>query len=354
MNTRGPRRPSASSAADLEWAISLNRKILKILGLWTYSNETKWQTALSNIQTCFFALGILSFIVFPQTLALIKVWGDLTLIVDNLIINLPATTSVLKILVPWWKKKTFASIFNEIESDWLQKKNPNERLVMIKYASIGKIMTVLGMLGASFSLAFYHLPLIFGIVPRTITNLSDQPGSLFPLQSVYLYNTSTPLRYYLTEVSELIGGLCAITAYTGIDVLFAVIVLHACGQLENLSNRIEVMVETANFSKYLRLHVQNHCRLIRFVKTIEQSCSLMLLVLFASVAITICVLGFQLIEVCTNKNLDIPVPQVIFYIQFLSYCMFLMFVYSWVGENLVTQVSSNFFEPITLFNVFNN
>nr|AID59306.1 odorant receptor 8 [Macrocentrus cingulum] len=208
---------------------------------------------------------------------------------------------------------------------------------MLKYAMMGKVMTVLGMLGASFSLAFYHLPLIFGIVPRTITNLTDQPGALLPLQSVYLYNISTPLRFYLTEVSELIGGICAITAYTGIDVLFGVIVLHACGQLENLAKRVEVIVGETNFSDVLRLHVQNHCRLIQFVMKIEQSCSLMLLGLFASVALTFCVLGFQLIEACTDKNLDISMPQVIFYIQFLSYCMFLMFVY-WLGRPKSSQL----------------
>nr|QNL15077.1 olfactory receptor 133 [Aulacocentrum confusum] len=63
----------------------------------------------------------------------------------------------------------------------------------------------------------------------------------------------------------------------------------------------------------------------------------MLLALFGSVALTFCVLGFQLIEVCTDENLDIPLARVLFYIQFLSYFFFLMLVYSWVGEYLVTQ-----------------
>nr|QNL15062.1 olfactory receptor 118 [Aulacocentrum confusum] len=137
---------------------------------------------------------------------------------------------------------------------------------MKSYASLGKNMTILAIFGGFFSFAFYHGPLLFGISPRTINNLTDLPDTyLFSIQAVYPYEVSTPLRYFFTEISELFGCILAFVAYTGIDVFFGTIVLHACGQLENLSNRIEVMVETANFSKYLRLHVQNHCRLIRYL-----------------------------------------------------------------------------------------
>lgn len=91
-------------ATDLKSAIGLNKKVLKILGLWSYSKESQWQTIRSNFLTIFFLSGIFIFVTFPQTLALIKVWGDLTLVIDNLIINLPTTTSLFKVIISWSKK----------------------------------------------------------------------------------------------------------------------------------------------------------------------------------------------------------------------------------------------------------
>lgn len=95
----------STASKDLKWAVGLNRTVLKILGLWYYNNQTRWQTLTFNVQTFIFVIGIFTFVTFPQTLALIKIWGDLTLIVDNLIVNLPITTCELKIFILWWHKK---------------------------------------------------------------------------------------------------------------------------------------------------------------------------------------------------------------------------------------------------------
>ncbi|XP_053593907.1 odorant receptor 43a-like [Microplitis demolitor] len=331
----------STASKDLKWAVGLNRTVLKILGLWYYNNQTRWQTLTFNVQTFIFVIGIFTFVTFPQTLALIKIWGDLTLIVDNLIVNLPITTCELKIFILWWHKKVLVALFDEIEKDWHGIKNENERNIMIKYATISRIMTICGLCGAFFSLILYQGPLTFGIVLRTITNLTDDPDNLFSLQAVYLYDTSTVYSYYLTRISQIVGcGLSAV-AYTNADVLFGMIVLHVCGQLEILASRIKIIADKPQyFSRLLREHVKNHVRLIRFVQDIEKMFSLMLLALFGSVAITFCIQGFQFINVFTDTTIDLPITQIVFYMQFLSYCLFLTFVYSWVGETLLTQSSS--------------
>lgn len=100
-----------SSAMDLDWAIGLNRKLLKIFGLWLYPKETQWQTIRSNILVLFFIFGMLAFQIIPQTLALIKVWPNMTLIVDNCVTNIPVITCELKMIIPWFYKKGKISIY---------------------------------------------------------------------------------------------------------------------------------------------------------------------------------------------------------------------------------------------------
>ncbi|XP_044583325.1 odorant receptor 43a-like isoform X1 [Cotesia glomerata] len=338
LNNTSFNNVNTTTDKDVKWAVGLNRAVLKILGVWYYDNQSQWQTITSNFQTFIFVTGIFSFVTFPQTLALIKVWGDLTLIVDNLIVNLPITTCELKIFILWWHKKVLVGLFDEIEKDWHRVTDKSEKDIMFKYATISRIMTICGLCGAFFSLILYQGPLTFGIVLRTVTNLTDDPENLFSLQAMYFYDTSTAYSYQLTRISQIVGcGLSAV-AYTSSDVLFGMIILHVCGQLEILASRVQAVADRPQyFSKLLREHIKNHVRLIRFTHDIEKVFSLMLLVLFGSVAITFCIQGFQFINVFTDNSIDLPITQMIFYIQFLSYCLFLTFVYSWVGENLVTQ-----------------
>ncbi|KAK0093230.1 hypothetical protein PV326_014000 [Microctonus aethiopoides] len=76
---------------------------------------------------------------------------------------------------------------------------------------------------------------------RTINNITDVPGALFAIQSVYFYDVTPPLIYHLTVLSQIIGTAFASLLYTGVDVLFGMIIAHLCGQLENLSYKLENM-----------------------------------------------------------------------------------------------------------------
>lgn len=94
-----------SPSKDLDWAIGWNRFVLQILGLWTYSKQSLFIGMLSHFHTALIALSILIFVILPQSVALIKVWGRATLIIDNIALNLPVMAAEFKLLVLWYKKK---------------------------------------------------------------------------------------------------------------------------------------------------------------------------------------------------------------------------------------------------------
>nr|QNL15006.1 olfactory receptor 62 [Aulacocentrum confusum] len=268
--------------------------------------------------------------------ALIKVWGNLTLMADNLIISMPIMISELTLLVPWLNKKGLARIFSEIERDWM-KKNPQIVNIMIKNAKVGKQLTVYGFCLGYFSVIFYMSSIIFNIVLRTTTNLTDIDGKTLPLQTVYPYDISSSSRYYFTLCTQIFSSLLACTVYTSINVLFGVFVLHACGQLEILSDGVEKISEKKNYQRLLKLYIEDHNRMIRFIWEVEKIFNLLLLALFASAVISFCLLEFNLIAVFSGKTTDISPMSLVFYIQFLFYFMFMMLIYSWVGEKLITQ-----------------
>lgn len=90
---------------DLEWAIGINRLLLKTVGLWPPDN----QNARTVVRSKFLLLCNLIWLTFiymiPIFLSLIRVWGDMILIIDNLQYSLTTIITIFKACVVWYKQK---------------------------------------------------------------------------------------------------------------------------------------------------------------------------------------------------------------------------------------------------------
>ncbi|KAK0180230.1 hypothetical protein PV327_005895 [Microctonus hyperodae] len=316
----------ATLKKDLDWAIGWNRLALQIVGLWTEPKQSKLRIVFSHFHTAILALAVFFCYILPQTVALIKVWGTTGLIIDNITVNLPSMVAEFKLLVLWYKKKDVAGIFAMIEQDWLNEKSDRERDVMIKCAKISKIFMIGGLFGSIGCVTLYIAPITFNMVIRTINNITDIPGALFSVQTVYFYDVTSPAIYRLTVFSQFIGGTSVCLLYAGVDVIFGMFVMHLCGQLENLSYKLETMADREeNFQKLLRINIERHCCLIRYRNKTENIFNELVLAL-----------------VIFSDNTKMPITQIASYIMLIVYLLFLMFIYSWAGENLVTKSESLF------------
>jgi len=85
------------------WAIELNRFSLELVGLWPKTNEAVKNTFVSDLRVgvIFFIVTFLSII--PILCSLVRVWGDMLFIIDNLQITLPLLVISLKIVIIRWK-----------------------------------------------------------------------------------------------------------------------------------------------------------------------------------------------------------------------------------------------------------
>lgn len=146
------------------------------------------------------------------------------------------------------------------------KKSNHERDVMIKYAALARKMTILGLILGFWCIIFSHCSVLFGFVSRTITNITDKPDRILPVQTVYLYDITATHRYYLTMLSQIITAYMGGLAFVSSDSMFVVVLLHADGQFQILSNRIQLMVEkkSPHFQIALKIQVDHHYRLIRY------------------------------------------------------------------------------------------
>ncbi|XP_014474004.1 PREDICTED: uncharacterized protein LOC106744088 [Dinoponera quadriceps] len=187
------------------------------------------------------------------------------LIIDNLQYSLTVLMTLYKIYIIWYKQEVLASLIDMIKNDWIKVKMKEERDVMITYATITRKIAICGVFMIICSLLIAFVFPCFGLTARQVTNLTD-PGKPLPLQTYYLHDVSKSPQFELTFLAQGMGLITTGIAYSAVDNFLGLLVIHVCGQLENLRLRLAHMENHPNFDAALKYNVQDHIRLIRYLR----------------------------------------------------------------------------------------
>jgi len=147
-----------------------------------------------------------------------------------------------------------------IARDWVKSKSKGERDVMIRCAQNARLIIALSYFGSISLLIILIIATALGYNVRytTITNDTRKP---LPLQGYY--DASASPQFELMFLVQCVSLLMVTLLYTSTDNLLGLLVLHVCGQLENLTGRLQRMRESKNFIMILKINVLDHIRLIR-------------------------------------------------------------------------------------------
>ncbi|XP_039312124.1 uncharacterized protein LOC113004326 [Solenopsis invicta] len=222
---------------DLEWAIGLQRSMLKIVGLWPQQSQDQHKEFFSKFWMLFNATIIIFVLAIPALIELIKVWGDMIQITENLQFTLPILTTTIKIFIMWYKKGDLSMLINMIVKDWMRIKMNEERKIMLKNARITRLLVKGGILisvVAGFTkISATLFKQYFGHV-RNLTNLERS----LPMPVYYWYDVYSSPKYELTYLTQIIAMFGCGIAYIATDNFFGLLILHVCGQMENLHLRL--------------------------------------------------------------------------------------------------------------------
>ncbi|XP_076179296.1 uncharacterized protein LOC143152741 isoform X2 [Ptiloglossa arizonensis] len=140
---------------------------------------------------------------------------------------IPFVITLMKYIVIYSKRKVLLPVLNMIAEDWAKSKTDVETNVMFRYVSEGTDM--------------------------------------FPLPTYYVFDVSQSPYYEIVFVVQVITILMTTCCYLGVDHFFGTLILHICGQLENLQTRLANVKETEKFDSVLVNAVLDHTRLIRYL-----------------------------------------------------------------------------------------
>lgn len=85
--------------------------MLKIVGLWPQDSKNQHEELLSKLRFLFNIIMLIFVLAIPALVSLIRVWGDMILMIDNLQYTLPLLITILKIFIMWYKKEGIQIIF---------------------------------------------------------------------------------------------------------------------------------------------------------------------------------------------------------------------------------------------------
>ncbi|XP_039312119.1 odorant receptor 43a isoform X2 [Solenopsis invicta] len=315
----------SSEYNDLEWAIGLNRRMLKIVGLWPEESKNHREELLSKLRFLVNVMTLIFILIIPALVSLIRVWGDMILMIDNLQFTLPLLITALKVFIMWYKKGALSPLINMIVKDWMRIKIEEERNIMLKQARIIRLLAMCGVLMIISTILISICCFLFGWTLRHVTNLTDPMGKPLSIQSYYLHDVSSSPNYELTYAIQVIGQSVSGLTYTAVDNFLGLLVLHICGQMENLHLRLLNLGKDSKFKAVLKS-----------IEIIDDTFNLMLLGLLFLFGILFCLHGFLIINV-VNRGGHLPIGQLSFYVAATLCVLMHMCLYCAVGEFLVTQ-----------------
>jgi hypothetical protein len=149
--------------------------------------------------------------------------------------------------------------------DWMRVKVDEERNIMLRNAKISRLFLKSGgfvSIIAGFSrFSSVFIKQYFGHV-RNITNLERS----LPIPTYSWYDVSSSPKYELTYLAQIIALVGGGLAYLAVDNFLGLLMLHVCGQMENLHLRLLHLGKDPDFRVVLKYNIKDHIRLIRFLR----------------------------------------------------------------------------------------
>ncbi|KAI4487306.1 hypothetical protein M0804_005455 [Polistes exclamans] len=270
------------------------------------------------------------FINIPQTVDLYYIWGDLDAIVQNLSIgNVIVLIAVLKTIIFWFHGKSIRTLLIIMEEDRKEASTEEEVRTMMRTAEICRKIS------AGSILTYTILLFIFITLQILLVYIV---GRVLILRSYFPYNIQQTPNYQLTIIAQMTAAYLTGGTYTGVDIFVITLVLHACGQFENLIQRLRNMSTKTDddFQAKLAQIVQKHNALNRFIETIEEQFNDMLLLQMLCCTILLCVTCF-LATSSIGRNNNMMTVQLMFFMVYLTHILLQMFLYCHIGERLLSE-----------------
>ncbi|XP_046475087.1 odorant receptor 13a-like [Neodiprion pinetum] len=311
----------AKAVQVLDW----NNRILTLLGIWP-SDPNNLRFTLS--------FGYMAIQLALEYADLFQSTNTFEHIVANLTQNITFTTIVFQVMLLRLNCRQLKEVIVTVREDFHEEnyESCEERKVFLAYYKQSRIffLTAVPMV-LSTAITTYLAPL--ASVPG-MKNRNETVKWNLPYHMRMFHDVSQLHSYALTYAAQLPFVFIASFGHTGPDCLIVTLILHVCGQLAVLGERIGNMsTDYQECGLAIEKCVRKHVRLIRMAKDLEESYNVILLVQLIGGTVLICILTYN---VLANTGTGQKAHFLTFSLYVLS-VLLLIYVYCFIGESLIEE-----------------
>ncbi|XP_043282226.1 odorant receptor 4-like isoform X2 [Venturia canescens] len=324
-------------AADVNLSMQYTRWFLTLLGIWPYviSDASRIEKLVSKFLMPFPSV-VITLLLIP--LVSIPIFRDLTPS-QFLLLLAPLSfraSSVLKNLILISRRDAIKFCIQHMKTDWQRIETDEDREIMMKNLRVGRNLTLICVLCLYSGTIFYNtLPFVS---PRKVNALNQTirpitvPGIdiYVDLRAGHNYEIVVFISCLsIFYVSAIISAICN---------LAAVLVCHACGQIQIVMSRLERLVGQEN-GKYIDQNslqrgisfiIRIHVRVLRFASKIDQVLRELCLIEVVAATLIICLVAYMFITERKNTSIMASVS----YTTLLISLSFNIFIFCRIGELL--------------------
>ncbi|XP_046592010.1 odorant receptor 13a-like isoform X1 [Neodiprion lecontei] len=308
-----------------DWLTNTER-ILTIVGTWP-KNKTNLRFILSLVYMTIFVV--------MQWADFVSHIDDLQELADILCETVVGTMVVIKLLV-FHKNRVLSKMIDAVNQDCENNKlhfSPSEKRKYALCNSKGKTFVKIFTFFVGATCVFYYLkPLPITVLAA---NRNGSTSLVLPFRTSLSFERTDAYVYAVLYVCQMGALLQIFLGYVGTHALLITLMMHICGELSVLSERIVNMKK--QMEKGHRCEIQKittrHLRLIWMAKEIDTAFTVVLLSQVISSEIMICVAGFNMIVYSANSEKTAFITFALYEVAALVD----LYVYCFIGECLILE-----------------
>lgn len=140
-------------------------------------------------------------------------------------------------------------VLKSFYEDWNSVKTEEERTTMLNSARRARYISIICTVLTQAMVTVYLSLRTFQVA--TSDRLTENQDRLVLYPGYFPYNVRPITVLILTNLAQVAAAYCATNSYTSVDSFIAMLVLHTCGQFENLKRRLERLMDEKNGIKSL-------------------------------------------------------------------------------------------------------
>nr|AQN78490.1 olfactory receptor 88 [Meteorus pulchricornis] len=330
-------QPTNESNHDIKYCPAVSRGILTTIGIWSIDQQVSIFGRIittTRVVICYF---LMIFLFIPCALHTFLEEKDQHKKIKSLGPLIYYLTALAKYSFLVARRNDINQCLNQVSGESQHGSSFTDHKIMLNSAKLSRYIAVVCIVFTYSSSVFFRviMPLCAGkrVGPNNIT---IRPLGTPVYKPLFTADESPTYEivYTLQTMSSLVIGSVTIAAGT----LTAVLVLHACGQLQLVMNKIDSFVERSErvddlFENRIAEVVKHHYRTLSFINSVEVTMNELCLVEFLGCMIEICLIGYYLLTELQRAET----------IGIITYCVLLIsftfniFIFCYIGEMLTQQ-----------------